>query len=260
MRMNYKTYPTDYVQQLKCTRGEKGRKKARAFMEYWDDMEHGEHNSVRFYAKSWDVSSSTSHTWIDEFNKEIDLFLSHWHIRNKQHYSYAKNSTEHLANETNTYKAQNIGNVGHSAEQQPNKALNLYDEDKQRGWVFDKDFNDLFFVYSRNTKHAGKKENAYLEFINIKIDIGLLKLSAVKYLRDRSVTNKYNLANFLKNEIYINYMPKRIKLIVDGVERVGVYDENTKLFTSEMDSFVGHMSPERLVQLFEAGALEFLRL
>jgi hypothetical protein len=259
MRMNYKTYPTDYVQELKYSRGEKGRKKARAFMEYWDDMEHGEHNAIRFYAKSWDVSSSTSHGWIEEFDKEIDLFLAHWSLRNKQHYTYAKNSTEHLANKTNSYKAQYIGVCEDEAEQQPNKALNSYDEEKKRGWVFDKKFNDLFFIYARNGSFAGKKEEAYEEFIRVDIDIDLLKLSAVKYLRDTNIKNKYNLANFLKNEMYIKYMPKRIKLTLDGVQRVGVYDDDTKLFRSESDSFVGQMSPVRLVQLFEAGALEFLK-
>jgi len=259
MRMNYKTYPTDYVQQLKYERGDKGRKKARAFMEYWDDMEHGEHNSIRFYAKSWDVSSSTSHGWIDEFNKEIDLFLSHWDLRNQRHYNSAKNSTEHLSNKTNTYKSQNIGNVRHGTEQQPNEALNSYDDVKKTDWVFDKHFNDLFFIYASNAEHVGKKEDAYVLFVNVGIDINLLKLSAVKYLRDTSISKKYNLANFLKNEMYIKYMPKKIKLTIESVERVGVYDEKTGLFRSEVDSFVGQISPARLIQLFESGALEFVR-
>lgn len=266
MRMNYKTYPTDYVQELNYTRGKAGRKKSRAFMEYYNDMEHGEKNAIRFYANSWEVSSSTAKEWIDEFNYEIELFFSHWELRNKQHYNYAKNPTEHQPNTNRTQTHQiepNITDFQKSSrtptEHQPNKALNSYDDDIKRGWVKDKNFNDLFFMYASNAEHVGKKEDAYLAFINVHIDIDLLKLSAVKYLRDASITRKYNLANFLKNEMYIKYMPKRIKLTINGEVRTGVYDDKTMLFKSETDSFVGQISAKRLVELYEARELEFLK-
>ena len=51
MRMNYMMIPTDYIQSLKEKKGIIGRKKARSFMEYWNDMEQGEHNSYGFFSK-----------------------------------------------------------------------------------------------------------------------------------------------------------------------------------------------------------------
>lgn len=260
MRMNYKTYPTDYIQQLNKDRGVRGRKKSRAFMEYWNDMEHGGHNSESFYGKSWEVSNSTSHTWIKEFMMEIELFLSHWDIRNKQHYNYAKNQTEEQVSKTRSYKAQNIGVYEEVAEEQPREAPNIYNNNNTKSWTFDKEFIDLFFIYGANTKYKGKKEEAFEQFQHVDIDINLLKLAAVTYLRDQSITKKYNLTNFLKNEIYLSYIPKKIKLTLDGVDRVGIYDDSTMLFTSETDSFVGQISAARLVELYGAGSLEFLKL
>jgi len=260
MRMNYKSYPTDYVQELNANRGVTGRKKSRAFMEYWNDMEHGEHNSYGFYAKSWDISKSTCFAWIEEFMKEAELFLAHWHIRNKQHYSYAKNQTERQPNETNGYKAQNIGNVEDTQERQPNEALNIYNNNNTKSWTFDKNFIDLYFIYGANTKFKGRKDEAFEEFQHVNIDINLLKLASVKYLHDPETQGKrYNLTNFLKNEIYLSYMPKKIRLVLDGISRTGTYDDKTMLFKSESDSFVGQISAARLVELYEAKALDFLK-
>lgn len=254
--MNYKTYPTDYVQELK----KKGnRKKARAFQEYWDDMEHGEHNSIRFYAQSWDAGKSTAQRWVDEFNREVDLFLAHWDIRNKQHYTYAKKSMGHQRDEWDTNKTQNIGVLEDGEVQHWDKALNIYNNNNT-AWVFDKDFNDLFFIYGANTKYKGKKEEAFAAFKNIDVDINLLKLAAVRYLHDKDTEGKrYNLTNFLKNEIYISYLPTKIKLTLNGVERVGKYNSTTKLFVSDVDNFVGEISASRLVELYQSGALEYLR-
>ena len=262
MRMNYKSYPTDYIQELNQERGVKGRKKSRAFMEYYNDMEHAEYNSVGFYAKSWEVSKSTAHEWINEYTIEIELFLSHWSLKNKQHYNSVKNQTERLPNETNGYKAQNIGNVESSAERQPNEALNIYNTNNTREehWTMSKDFNDLYFVYSVNTKYKGKKEEAYEVFKHMEMDVNLLKLAAMRYLHDPGTENRrYNLTNFLKNEIYISYLPKRVRLTLDGVVRVGNYYDDKKLFVSDGGDFNGQLSAKRLIELYESGNLEYIK-
>jgi len=258
MRMNYKSYPTDYVQQLKQNAN---RKKARAFMEYWDDMEHGDHNTIRFYAQSWDVSVGCTSNWLKEFNHEIDLFLSHWDIRNKQHYSYAKKSSEQKVNKMNTDTAQEVGLCRKANEHEVNEDFNLYNNNNKGHWAFDKDFNELYFVYGANTKYKGTKAEAYEAFKNVSVDLNLLKLAAMRYLHDPETEGRrYNLPNFLKNEIYLSYLPKRIRLTLDGVERIGLYDANTLIFKSETDSFVGQLTSSRLVELFETNSMEFLKI
>ncbi|MEN4053796.1 hypothetical protein [Sulfurimonas sp. NWX79] len=256
--MNYKTYPTDYIQELNTSRGAKGRKKSRAFMEYWNDMEFGEHNSYGFYAKSWEVSKSTAHVWIDEFMNEIELFLSHWDIRNKQHYKHAKNQSERLPNKTNGYKHQNIGVFKEAQERQPNEALNLNNNNNTH-WAFDKDFNDLYFIYGVNTKYKGKKEEAFEEFKQIDIDINLLKLASMKYLHDPDTEGKrYNLTNFLKNQTYLSYMPKVLKVKINNKWIIGNYDDKNMMFISDDKSFIGSLSANRLIELYQNKELEFI--
>jgi len=264
MRMNYKTYPTDYVQQLNQDRGIKGRKKSRAFMEYWNDMEHGLHNSESFYAKSWDISRSTAHDWVKEYTIEIELFLSHWDIKNKQHYSSVKNATEQneqsKTSKTSNDISHNIGNIDTLTEQneqsQPREVFNINTNNKapKEFWHESKEFNDLYFVYSMNTKYKGKKDEAYEVFKTVEIDVNLLKLATMKYLHDPETEGRrYNLTNFLKNQIYISYLPKRMKLILDGVVRVGKYYDDKKLFVSDAGDFKGQLSAKRLIELYEAG-------
>ena len=257
MRQNYKTYPTDYIEELK----RKGkRKKARAFFEYWSDMEEGEHNSVRFYANSWEVSVSTAHAWIDEFNREIDLFLSGWQVRNRQHYTYAKNQAERQPNTSNTCKAQNQGVSPDSAEHQPNEVFNIYDDDKGAAAKRDRWFEDLYFIYRLNTKHAGKKEEAYREWELVKDRVGYenMKLAIMMYLHDPEVKRRFNFTNFLKNDVYLSYLPKRIKILIDGKWHVGTYDDESHIFKSE-DGFEGYLDSETLIRKFSNKELEFVR-
>lgn len=272
MRMNYKSYPTDFIQQLKRERGVAGRKKARAFMEFWDDMEHGDHNSESFYAKSWDISRSTSHEWIKEFKVEMDLYIDHMFLKNQQHYNHAIFQTEQneqsKPSKTSINKVRNIGTFTTSTEQneqsQPREAFNLNDNyparELRREWWDDGEFQDLFFIYSQNTKYVGKKEEAFAQFTRTEMNPSILILSAVQYLHDPDVGGKhYNLANFLKNETYLSYIPKMIKVRHGDQDIIGEYDRvNNRIIESGSNRTIV-LTPERLVELFKAGSLEFLK-
>lgn len=273
MRMNYKSYPTDYVQQLKREHGKRGRKKSRAFLEYWDDMEHGHHNGERFYAESWEVSRSTVHEWIKEFAKEVDLFLDHWHLRNKQHYTYAKNQTETIETikprQSRPLKHSTVGDFIETTETiettQPSEVFNLYDnnsacEPLRREWWNDPEFNDLFFIYSQNTKFVGKKEDAYEVFQRVDIDHSLLILSAMQYLHDPDTLNKrYNLSNFLKNEIFLAYMPKRISINTNGKWVDMNYNKDTGELIADGGGRSGTLTPKMMIEMFKDGSLKFIK-
>lgn len=274
MRMNYKSYPTDYIQQLKRERGVQGRKKSRAFMEYWDDMEHGDHNSEGFYAKSWDVSRSTSHDWIKEFKIEIDLFIDHMYLKNKAHFSHAVFSTEQneqsKPSKTSTFKRHNHGLYEMKTEQneqsQPREVFNINNNDAaggtklKREWWDDPHFQDLFFIYSQNTKFVGKKEDAFEQFTRTDMDPSILILSAIQYLHDPAVGGKhYNLANFLKNETYLSYIPKMIKVRHGEHEIIGEYDQTNHRIVESGSNRIIVLTPERLVELFKTGDLEFIK-
>lgn len=259
MRINYKTYPTDYVQELNSSRGTRGRKKSRAFMEYWNDMEHGEHNSYGFYAQSWEVSKSTAHEWIKEFMHEIELFLSHWDLRNKQHYTYAQNQTERQGNETNGSKVRNYGSCEEVGERLPNEVLNNINNNTQKSFLFDKNYNDLYFVYSHNTRFVGKKQDAYDAFSRTDINIDLLKLACMKYLHDDAVDRPVGIKKFLESELYLPYLPKFMKVKGGDEWYEGIYDDVTFEFKARDGSSLGVIEPKLLVELFEKRELVYLK-
>jgi len=258
MRMNYKTYPTDYLQALKQSRGIAGRKKARAFMEYWDDMEHAEHNSYGFYAKSWEVSKSTSFEWIKEFDKEIDLFLCHWQLKNREHTNYAQNTSERLTNKTNALKAHNTGEFRESTERLTNEDLNHTNKNTSSGFLFSKAFNDLFFVYSRNTRYVGNKIDAYEAFCHLNVDVDLLKLAAMKYLHDKAVDRPVGIKKFLDNEIYLAYLPNYMKVKSADLWYEGIYNNATYEFKTKQGELLGTIEPKLLLELYEKKELIYL--
>ena len=244
------------------------RAKARAYWEYHYDMEVGEFNSVRFYHKSWSVAISTAHSWIEDFKKEIDKYYAGWWLKNQQHYSSVKNQPEQSEhqdpNETNTYKALKIGECENTPERceqsDQNEALNLYDNDNSARLQYwnDPKFNDLFFIYGMNTKFKGKKEEAYEAYKRVQVDHELLKLSAVNYLHDKSRNNKYyNLTNFLKNDVYVSYMPKRLEIKIGEVWVLGTYDEEKQVFTADNGDQHG-LGSKRLVEMYSEQVLRFI--
>ena len=261
----YRNFPTLYADTL---RNKGQRSKARAFWEYHYDMEVGEHNAVRFYSKSWAVAISTAHSWIEDFKSEIDKYHAGWWLKNQQHYSSVKNQperSEHLdPNTMNSNEALEIGECESTPERSeqsdPNKALNLYDGGDGAGLQYwnDPKFNDLFFIYGMNTKFKGKKEDAYEAYKRVQVNHEILKLAAVHYLHDKSMNKKlYNLTNFLKNDVYVSYMPKRLEIKIGDVWVLGTYDEVKQVFTADSGNQHG-LSSERLVTMYEEQVLRFV--
>lgn len=262
-RMTYATFPTAYADEL---RNKGQRQKARAFWEYYYDMERGEDNSVRFYSKSWGMSTGQTHKWVNDFNGKIDEYQKAWRDRNRSHYIYAKNQTEqteHLEpNKPNTIKAQKTGVLETHTEQtehkQPNKVLNINNNDDDAGAFMDHAFNDLWFTFSVNAKFKGKREDAYLAYRKAGVDVHLLKLASVQYLHDPETEGRrFNLANFIRNEVYLSYMPKLIRVQTDGKTIEGEYVEERSAVYSD-GVLVATLAPERMVELYKRGALEFV--
>ena len=256
MRMNYKTYPTDYVQELK-SQGK--RKKSRAFMEYWDDMEHGDFNSLRFYAQSWEVGKSTVQRWQEEFNKESDLFISHWVLKNNRQNNYVKKTMGQQEDKWDTDKTKDFGVCEDGVGQQWDKALNNYNNNTNN-FLFDKEYLDFYFVYSRNTNYPGSKPDAYSSFSNrdTSIDIDLLKLSAMKYLNDKAVSKPVGVKKFIANEVYLPYLPKYMRVKSGDEWYEGIYNDKSYELKSRDGALIGVIEPKLLVSLFEKRELIYL--
>ena len=268
MRMNYLKLPTDYVVELK-KKGVDGRRKAMAFTDYVDDAERGDHNSVRFYAKAWNIGVATSHRWIEDFKKEIDLFIAHWELRNHQHYSFAKKEVEHLEHlernkrntETSSHSDTSLKEVEHLEHLERNKALNINNNNISDERLFE----DLFFIYAQNYKFPGKKSEALEAYLKIK-DTATheqFKKAIFFYLHDpkhnfNQEARLYNAKNFFKEGAYYTYIPKYINIKIDDEWISGVYDTDTFVFTSSAGD-QSRLPDEVFKKKFAAGELEFIR-
>jgi len=193
IRMNYKMYPIDYIEELK-RKGVKGRRKAMAFMAYFHDFQMKEVNSIRFYAEYWNVSHTAVLKWIKEFKEEIERFYAYWSMQNMQHYNSIQNPSfqqvsEMFPQKTTENKAKNKHKKTESF-QQVSKEFNIYDDNKElssQNLRKDKrEFDEVFFIYRANTKFAGKKDEAFEEYMKIKDKVSLKELlrAIVLYLRD----------------------------------------------------------------------------
>lgn len=269
MHIRYMNFPTQYAEEL---RNKGQRNKARAFWEYCYDIEKGEYNSLRFYGQSWGISKTQAGTWIDDFKIQYDLYHDAWKLLNHYGHSSIKKTTcqsgQQEADSNNADKPNKIGVYNNttcqSGQQEADKVLNQYDSNDSAGnnfqWFNHPEFNDLFFVYSQNTRFAGKKEEAYIQFTRTEMNPSILILSAVQYLHDPTVGGKhYNLANFLKNETYLSYIPKMIKVRHGDEEIIGEYDRINQRIIENGSNRIIVLTPERLVELFKVGALEFIK-
>jgi len=259
MRMNYKTYPTDYIRELK--RAGK-RKKAMAFMDYWDDMELGDFGSVRFYEKAWKVGKSTVARWIKEFDYEIDLFLNHWELKNKAHYEAVMNKSNLYDEQSKSSKQDRsvkkpVGQLGHSEwdewdtqevpknrdskdssrttkNQEWDKGFNNNTTTTKKTHLTDKTFNELIFLYrvnGGNSQNSVETYEAYKQSIEELKDVGLLKVAMLKYLRDSEEDYKVWFKRFLEEKIYQKYLTPLYKITrTDGMEVIGTYDEDVEKF------------------------------
>ena len=270
-RMNYISVPVDYVRALK-TKGVRGRERARAFMEYFDDLDSGDHHSVGFYAESWGVSKSTAHDWLKEFRHEKDRFFNFWVIKNGQHYSYAKNQTERTErqqpNEPTAEESQKIGVYKYTTErterQQPNEVfnINVVDSAGARASMYDcitdPEFSDLCFTYSMNGGTVGKKPDAYEVYKTIHADPDSLKIAAMEYLHTSQHKGHYNLKNFMMNDAYMKYMPKRVSIMHQGQWVDMDYDIETGTLRTDNGS-TGSITPKMMIKMFKDGELKFIK-
>lgn len=262
LHIHYVKFATDYTDQLR-SRGR--RKKARCFWEYFYDVQDEEKNSVGFYAKSWEVSKSTAHEWLANFKEEYELFTAAMELVNNQQNSSASKQSERLPNDNKTNKASestSTPSVDESyrtlTERLPNKALNKYNNNNA---CDERLFSDLFNIYNMNTDFPGSKEKAFkqYEIMHHKVNHKELVKAVVFYLHDPKREGKLNnLENFLKNEVYDNYMPKHIRVFTSGVWLEGKYNRDTEVFTPN-DGEAMRLLSDVLTSKFSKGELEFIR-
>jgi len=253
-------YPIDYVRGLKNSGN---RKKAMAFLDYWDDFEVGEFGSERFYAKNWNIGNATAHRWIKEFDYEIDLFINHWKLKNQQHYNKILYDEQVQDEAQGKYvkiqmeRMEQLERSSWSSQEPPkNRDFKTSNEAKSKTQVnevfnnttttsdhlTDQNFNELLFVYrcnGGNSQNTAETYEAYKRSLQEIKDVKLLKVAIIKYLQDSKLENKVWFKRFLEEKIYQKYLKPHYKLItLDGKEIFGAYDEEVeKFYTDDKKAF-----------------------
>ncbi|MGJ0341640.1 hypothetical protein NG769_04185 [Aliarcobacter cryaerophilus] len=244
--------PSDYYRELKFKKN--NRPKARAFMEYYDDMDLGEHNSVRFYATSWEVAVGTAHGWIDDFKIEIDKYYATRQLRSDGHYSYAKNENERSEqNEVNKKELSNTDNIDTSKvsneqteQNQMNKGLNASisnninaDSNESTDKISDKanknygvNFEILWNRYDKKTSNKGRSQTIYNRRWK-NTDIKIMLEAIDKYKASIDLTYLKDFDGFL-NGLIDTYIPKRAWVLdKNGTKHIGWFYDIENKFISD---------------------------
>lgn len=263
VRMGYMNIPIDYVRELKSVGN---RAKARAFFEYYDDYEISAVNSFGFYANSWGISKTQVQAWIKEFKSEIERYFSYWLIKNSQHYSSVQKATDRLATDhrpIDTLKTTIESGLEKSdrptTDRPPTEVFNINNNTNGRVNFYDKDFEDLYLRAKYSYKFAGNKEDAYVEYItnHTHINHGDMAFAYMLHVNDPQCKGRfYNLANFMKNQIYIAYLIPRIQVFKDGQIIEGWYDKEAQRLETDNGGWV--LTTERFREKVTKGEIIIL--
>jgi len=268
---NYMLMPINYVQELHNL-GK--RYKARCFMEYFYDVKSKQVNSISFYAKSWDKTSKGSvHKWIKEFKEEIDLFFSSWQLYNNAHYEQVKTAQDSSVKkpserQVNGNRTKNTVKTPINtdfqkqerteSERQVNEVFNIYNNNK-KSFALDEEFmryiQELRFVAGR---YLGNIEDIYQEYLEIKdvLDIEIISKAYRLYIQDTTEKEKsVGLAKFIKDKIYLYYLPRDIEIAQKSDVVKGYYDIASEQLLTDDNRY--KLSHKKFLEKLGSGAIRF---
>ena len=240
--------PTDYVSQL---RNQGKRKKSRCFIEYFYDIEVGEHNSYSFYAKSWEVGKGTAYRWVEEFNEALEIFDAARELKRKVHYQKAikkdggelcpksdgTNGTivmerlEHHQEPIVSTIQKSSGTIGTNTME---RSFNIINNNKEDSFL-DKEFYQFISEIKMSIKNVGNIDDIYKSYLKVKdlLDLGTLSKIYREYSNETRSERKVGLAKFLDDLIYLSYCNPYIKLDNDGSILTGVWNKEKEIFITK---------------------------
>jgi hypothetical protein len=227
------------------------RKKSRCFIEYFYDIEVGEHNSYSFYAKSWEVGKGTAYRWIEEFNEALEIFDAARELKRKVHYQKAikkdggelcpksdgTNGTivmerlEHHQEPTVSTIQKSSGTIGTNAME---RSFNIINNNKEDSFL-DKEFYQFISEIKMSIKNVGNIDDIYKSYLKVKdlLDLGTLSKIYREYSNETRSERKVGLAKFLDDLIYLSYCNPYIELENDGSILTGVWDKEKEIFITK---------------------------
>lgn len=271
----YLTMPKEYARELQLSGN---RAKARAFMEYCLDLDEGIKNSVRFYAKSWGVSKSTTERWIRHFYVEIEKHHNFWAEKNANNAQKLLKNAGHLRDNRGTpksstttenteFKEEARDTCGTIAGQRVNNNFtpththaHAGEKTSNTNIEFLREFTELRL--RTNKKFLGSKERAYEAYKSVE-DLFEIKTVAQSYKNYyESFTNKdeqiVGLAKFINEGLHLSYLPNSVVIETkDGTKIAGTFDLEKESFDAA-DGRKLKLSVKRFFELLKDKKINFL--
>ena len=252
LRTHTVALPTDYVSEQ---RNKGKRKKSRCFIEYFYDIEVGEHNSYSFYAKSWEVSKSTAFEWVKEFNEALEIFDAARELKRITHYKKAikkhikrdggelchkfnrtnrTTTTERLEHQQEPYLSVLQENSRTIGTLETERSFNIINNNKEDSFL-DKEFYQFISEIKMSIKNVGNIDDIYKSYLKVKDLLDLVTLSKIyrEYSNETKSERKVGLAKFLDDLIYLSYCNPYIELENDGSILAGVWDKEKEIFITK---------------------------
>lgn len=265
--------PTDYVSEL---RNQGNRKKSRCFIEYFYDMEVGEHNSYGFYAKSWDVSKSTAHVWVKDFNQALEIFDAARELKRQVHYNKAvDNDDASLCTKSNrTNRTNTIERLEHNQEpilssvediHRTNRTnsieqsfININNKENETPFL-DKDFLRFINEIKLSIKNVGNTSLIYKSYSKVQHQLDLITLSKIyrTYSQETKESNKVGLSKFLDDYMFLSYVKPVIKINLESEIIEGIYDKEKEILNTPDRNL--QLTYDRYSQLNLSSCIETIR-
>jgi len=192
----YINIPKEYIETLQ---NKSKRDKARAFMEYYFDLEKEALNSLRFYSKGWKVALGTASNWIKEFEYQIEKYHTFHILKNQQGANSVLKQSEQKLNKSRTKtehctQLQKVDNI-EARKELLNKELNTSCTKTEQKLNKDKNIN----IIKRESKQTSgaKKLSKYTtatqqEFWELKQEDEIKRDMRTAKLENLSQANKEN--------------------------------------------------------------------
>ena len=265
--------PTDYVSEL---RNSAQRKKSRCFIEYFYDMEVGEHNSYGFYAKSWDVGKATAHRWVKDFNEALEIFDAARELKRQIHYKKAVDNVDvSLCLESNgtngtiiTERLEHNQEPIISSVQETNGTngtngveqsfININNKENETPFL-DKDFLRFINEIKLSIKNVGNTNLIYKSYSKVQHQLDLKTLSKIYrlYSQETKESNKVGLSKFLDDYMFLSYVKPVIKINLESEIIEGIYDKEKEILNTNDKNL--QLTYDRYSELNLSSCIETIR-
>ena len=265
--------PTDYVSEL---RNSAQRKKSRCFIEYFYDMEVGEHNSYGFYAKSWDVGKATAHRWVKDFNEALEIFDAARELKRQIHYKKAVDNVDvSLCLESNgtngtiiTERLEHNQEPIVSSVQETNGTngtngveqsfININNKENETPFL-DKDFLRFINEIKLSIKNVGNTNLIYKSYSKVQHQLDLKTLSKIYrlYSQETKESNKVGLSKFLDDYMFLSYVKPVIKINLESEIIEGIYDKEKEILNTNDKNL--QLTYDRYSELNLSSCIETIR-